>query len=192
MALYPLHQGYGQLATSIFHASSRTKVLRNMQALECVYGLSAAWFLLAPANLWGLGLGATGLACKTVGVQFISVNLYMWLASRFVPLAFWRNLFHQIWSLGLLLGLAFGCRELTLYLGIGNLDSFVRFFCSGVIYTAVLGLVASSARAPWALPPGSARFREAHPPQGTVSFPGSCIAREKGSINLKLLGEPGG
>ena len=141
MALYPLHQGYGQLATSIFHASSRTKVLRNMQALECVYGLSAAWFLLAPADLWGLGLGATGLACKTVGVQFISVNLYMWLASRFVPLAFWRNLFHQIWSLSLLLGLAFGCRELTLYLGIGNLDSFVRFFCSGVIYTAVLGLV---------------------------------------------------
>jgi len=141
MALYPLHQGYGQLATSIFHASSRTKVLRNMQALECVYGLSAAWFLIAPASLWGLGLGATGLAIKTVCVQFISVNLYMWIASRFVPLAFWRNLFHQIWSLALLLGLAFGCRWLTQYAGLGSLDSFVRFFCSGVLYTAVLALV---------------------------------------------------
>ena len=142
MALYPLHQAYGQLAGSIFHATGRTTVLRNMQALECVYGLAAAWVLLAPASLHGFGLGAAGLACKTVGVQILTVNLYLWLASRFVPLAFWRNVLHQIWSLAVLLGCAFGCRLLTLELGLGGSDSILRFFCAGVLYTAAIAGIA--------------------------------------------------
>lgn len=142
MALYPLHQGYGQLASSVFHATGRTKVLRNMQALECVYGLATAWILLAPAHLHGFGLGATGLAVKTVAVQIVTVNLYLWLASRFVPLNFWRNLVHQVWSLLLLLAIAFACRQLTLMLGLGAQESIVRFLCSGVLYTLVIGLIA--------------------------------------------------
>ncbi len=136
MALYPLHQAYGQLAGSVFHATGRTKVLRNMAALECIYGFSTAWFLLAPPEYFGLGL-----AIKTVCVQIITVNVYLWLASRFIPLKFWRNVAHQIWSLAVLLLLAFGCRQLTLYLGIGDVDSLPRFLVSGVIYTAAIGLL---------------------------------------------------
>ena len=64
MALYPLHQAYGQLAGSVFHATGRTRVLRNIAALECVYGFATAWFLLAPPGLLGLNLGAVGLALK--------------------------------------------------------------------------------------------------------------------------------
>ena len=85
MALYPLHQAYGQLAGSVFHATGRTRVLRNMAALECVYGFTTAWFLLAPPEYMGLNLGAVGLAIKTVVVQIITVNVYLWLASRFLP-----------------------------------------------------------------------------------------------------------
>ncbi|MBQ9406455.1 MAG: lipopolysaccharide biosynthesis protein [Desulfovibrio sp.] len=141
MALYPLHQAYGQLAGSVFHATGRTRVLRNMAALECLYGFAAAWFFLAPANLFGLGLGAVGLAVKTVCVQIVTVNAYLWLASRFIPLAFWRNLAHQIWSLALLLGLAFCSRHVSMLLGFGALDSLPRFFVSGLLYTASLALV---------------------------------------------------
>lgn len=135
MALYPLHQAYGQLAGSVFHATGRTRVLRNIAALECVYGFATAWFLLAPPDLLGLNLGAVGLALKTVCVQCLTVNLYLWLASRFIPLNFWRNFAHQIWSLAALLLLAFACRELTIDLGFGDLDSFRRFFISGVLYS---------------------------------------------------------
>lgn len=142
MALYPLHQAYGQLASSIFHATGKTKILRNIQMCECVYGLSTAWILLAPSTLYGLGLGATGLALKTVLVQIVTVNLYLFLASRFVPLSFAKNVFHQIWSLVVLLGLALVSRKLTMALGIGDLQSFVRFLVSGVLYT---GLVAGLA-----------------------------------------------
>ncbi len=141
MALYPLHQAYGQLAGSVFHATGRTRVLRNMAGLECVYGLAAAWFLLAPAEYFGLGMGAVGLAVKTVFVQFLTVNAYLWLASRFIPLDFWRNLAHQLWSVALLLGLAFACRYLTVALGLGGATSLMRFLCSGVLYTIVCAVL---------------------------------------------------
>ncbi len=140
MALYPLHQGYGQLATSIFHATGRTRVLRNIQLSEFFYGLGTAWVMLAPSALFGFGLGATGLAIKTVCVQLVTVNLYLWLASRFVPLHFARNVCHQLWSLGLLFLLALCARYLTMAAGLGEISSIMRFFCSGVIYTILAGV----------------------------------------------------
>lgn len=143
MALYPLHQAYGQLTGAVFHATGRTRILRNMAAAECVYGLAAAWTLLAPSHLFGLHLGATGLACKTVFVQMLTVNLYLWLASRFVPLRFWRNLLHQLWSLAALLALAFACREASLLAGLGGVESLPRFFLSGVLYSGCAILVAA-------------------------------------------------
>lgn len=141
MALYPLHQAYGQLGTSIFHATGRTRVLRNIQVCELFYGLGTAWVLLAPPDMYGLGCGATGLAVKTVCVQIVTVNLYLWLASRFVPLHFWRLVLHEVWSLSLLLGIAWVCRWGTMALGTGELTSVVRFLCSGVVYTVLVAAV---------------------------------------------------
>lgn len=135
MALYPLHQAYGQMAGSVFHASGKTTILRNMTAFECVYGLATAWFLLAPAQLGGLNLGATGLAIKTVGVQFLTVNICLWLASRIIPFSFWRNLAHQVASLCALLALAWFARQLTFIFNIPEQTYLLRFLLSGIIYT---------------------------------------------------------
>lgn len=138
MALYPLHQAYGQMAGSVFHASGKTRVLRDMTACECIYGLAAAWFLLAPSHLGGLGLGATGLAIKTVSVQFLSVNICLWLASRHVPFRFWRNLGHQIMSVLILCFLAWASRELSFRIPALS-DHFVwRFLVCGFIYTCAV------------------------------------------------------
>lgn len=142
MALYPLHQAYLQLASSVFHAAGRTRTTRNVTMLDAVYGFATVWFLLAPAQYWGLHLGAVGLACKTVTVQFVTVNIQLWLASRLIPFSFWRNLLHQFWSLAILLGLALGCRELTLHFGLGGVDSLLRFLVAGMLYTvAVAGVI---------------------------------------------------
>lgn len=144
MALYPVHQAYGQLAGSVFHATGRTRVMRNLTALECVYGFGTAWLLLAPPEYFGFGLGAVGLAVKTVVVQFVTVNIYLWLASRMIPLDFSRNLLHQIAALTVLLALAFGCREVTLLLSPGEIASVARFLISGLLYsvsTTCLALV---------------------------------------------------
>lgn len=136
MALYPIHQAYGQVATSIFHATGKTSVLRNMTAIECVYGFAATWFLLAPFHLGGLNLGATGLAIKTVAAQFFSVNIYLWLASRFIPFHYWRNLCHQVIAVAAFLLLAWWARWLSLFLPFGTM--LPRFVFSGAVYTAAV------------------------------------------------------
>ncbi|MDR1856182.1 MAG: lipopolysaccharide biosynthesis protein [Desulfovibrio sp.] len=141
MALYPLHQAYGQLAGSVFHATGRTHILRNIAALECVYGFGTAWVCLAPAEYFGLNLGATGLAIKTVLVQYVTVNVYFWLVSRFLPLSFKRNFLHQLWSLAVLLAVAFLSREVTVHMGFGSVDSIWRFLVSGVCYSVAVAAV---------------------------------------------------
>ncbi|WP_297260366.1 lipopolysaccharide biosynthesis protein [uncultured Desulfovibrio sp.] len=140
MALYPLHQAYMQLASSVFHAAGRTRTTRNITMLDAVYGFAAVWLLLAPEEYFGLHLGAVGLACKTVGVQFVTVNIQLYMASRLIPFSWLRNLAHQFWCLAVLLGLAWGCHELTLLLGLGGSTSLPRFFCSGLLYTLAVGL----------------------------------------------------
>lgn len=135
MALYPLHQAYGQMASSVFHASGKTHILRNITACECGYGLVCAWLLIAPENLCGLNLGASGLAIKTVSVQFLSVNIYLWLIARMIPFAFWRNLCHQILSVAFLLFLAFGCQRISMQIGIPGAHFMWRFIISGFFYT---------------------------------------------------------
>lgn len=136
MALYPLHQAYGQIAGSIFHASGKTHILRNITALECIYGFGLAWLMLAPAHLGGFNLGATGLAVKTVATQFITVNLYLYLASRFIPVSFFKNLLHQFLCVAAFLALAFFAREISFYLSINGF--FWRFCASGCIYSLLI------------------------------------------------------
>ena len=99
-------------------------------------------------RLLGLNLGATGLALKTVGVQFVSVNLYLWLASRFIPFRFWTNLAHQLVCVAAMLGLALGCRQLTL-LFCPWAGQAARFFLSGAVYS--VGVTLMTLAAPWLL-----------------------------------------
>ncbi len=137
MALYPLHQALGQLAGSVFHATGRTHILRNMTIAECFYGSLATWLLVAPPSFMGLGLGATGLALKTVCVQFITVNAYLWIATRFIPFSFWKNLGYQFLATAILLCSAAAAREMTSFFPLGESFSLLRFLASGLLYTFV-------------------------------------------------------
>ena len=141
MAFYPLCQAYGQMAGSIFHASGKTRILRDITALECVYGLTLAWLFIAPGRLWGLNMGAAGLALKTVAAQFVTVNLYLWLAARIVPFRFWLNLRRQFAIVLVLLAAAFACREIS---SLVAPEAFFlwRFILSGVLYTLIYGAIA--------------------------------------------------
>lgn len=133
MAFYPAHQAYGQLASSVFHATSKTKILRNVAFLEHFGGFVFVWLLVAPQDHFGMGLGATGLAIKTVVGQFVIVNLLLYLASRLIPFRFLKNLLLQVLILGAFLGLAWCSRNTTL-LFLTEEQSFVRFLLSGIVY----------------------------------------------------------
>lgn len=165
MALYPIHQGYGQVAGAVFYATGETRLLRNLTVFTLIAGLICAWILLAPPDagpvlgaggvtagtsaqegprLWGFslrdlglngfGLGASGLAWKMVGMQFISVNILLMACRRVAPFRYWRNLAHQVVCPLVLLALGFAARYGTEALGLGAGQDIFRFLISGCCY----------------------------------------------------------
>lgn len=139
MAFYPAHQAYGQLASSVFHATGKTKTLRNLAFFEHIGGFILVWICVAPSDMFGLDLGATGLAIKTVITQAVIVNVLLYLASRVIPLRFLFNLFLQLVVLISFLALAWSGNELstkifTLLFHV-NVAVIPRFIVSGIIYT---------------------------------------------------------
>jgi len=79
MALYPIHQTYGQLSGSLFFATGQTRLYRNIGITVMLIGLPITWFVLAPRDMGGIDEGSFGLAIKMVIVQFLGVNLQLWL-----------------------------------------------------------------------------------------------------------------
>lgn len=135
MALYPIHQGYGQIAGAVFYATGETKRLRNISVIFLVIGLITAWVLLAPEHLGGFHLGAKGLAWKMLLVQAAGVNFMLFACRRAAPFKYVRNLLHQVLCPATLIGLAFLARYGTQSLG--NATDLPRFVASGILYTAL-------------------------------------------------------
>ena len=134
MALYPLHQSYGQVIASFFLATGDTRALRNNTLASLAAGILAAWFLLAPGAYGGMSLGAAGLAVKMVAVQCVFVLLLLYKCSKSVPLDLRANLLHQLLCPLVFLGLAWlGGQAADLL----RLSWFWRFTASGVLYTVV-------------------------------------------------------
>jgi O-antigen/teichoic acid export membrane protein len=134
MALYPLHQTYGQLNGTFLLAVGQTRLYRNIGLGMMVVDLLLTFWLIAPIPLHGLGLGAAGLAIKMVIVQVIGVNLQLWFICRFLRLRYMYFLFHQVYSVLLLVTIA--------WLSVGAVDLVIKntllaFVSSGMIY--VLG-----------------------------------------------------
>lgn len=96
MALYPIHQTYGQLSGSIYYATGQTKLYRNIGINGMVIGLPVMLWLVLPVESGGLGLGAVGLALKMVALQFIFVNVQLWFNTRLLSLNFWKLFAHQL------------------------------------------------------------------------------------------------
>ena len=59
-----------------------------------------------------------------------SIGLVTLFSLLVYNVGFWRNVAHQVWSLAVLLLMAYGCREATLHLGLGGIDSLPRFLVS--------------------------------------------------------------
>jgi O-antigen/teichoic acid export membrane protein len=158
MALYPIHQSYGQIAGAVFYATGETRLLRNISLISLFAGLVCVWALLAPPDFaapaagepagaaadpllrqpafsaWlpgGFGLGAAGLAWKTVVMQCITVNCLLLVCRRTIPFRYLRNLAHQLICPAVLLPLAFLARYATENL---RPDDLSRLILSGGCY----------------------------------------------------------
>ncbi len=136
MAFYPIHQTYGQLSGSVFYATGQTRLYRNLGISTMLLSLPLTFWLLAPEKWWGLNLGATGLAIKMVLLQLVTVNLQLWFNTRLLHLSFWKFLGCQLYTVGLLAGIA--------WLAMAGVDLIIEnvliaFLVSGFLYA--LGFV---------------------------------------------------
>ncbi len=137
MAFYPIHQTYGQLTSSLLWATGQTKVFRNLGVAFMLAGLPVSFWLVAPPQLLGLNLGATGLAIKMVALQFVGVNLYLWFNVRFLHLHFRKFLYHQLYSLAVLASIAWLASRIVNLLVTSTL---IAFLISGFFYTLGVGI----------------------------------------------------
>lgn len=138
MALYPIHQTYGQLSGAVYYATGQTRLYRNIGIVISTLGLLLAFFMVAPRELLGFEAGATGLAIKFVVLQFISVNIQLWFNAKFLGLRFHRYFGHQILCLVFLLLVSFSSKYI-----IGSIDGLhehglIVFLLSGVLYTIIV------------------------------------------------------
>lgn len=135
MALYPMHQTYGQLSGAVFLAADRTRQYRNIGVVGILCGVPVLWVLVAPAENGGLGLGAWGLAVKAVAMQAVLVNVQLWFNARLLGMDFGRMLRHQFAAPA-----AFAACGLLASAGAGALAApwLTEFLLAGVMYTLLV------------------------------------------------------
>lgn len=136
MAFYPIHQTYGQLSGSVFMATGQTALYRNIGLVFMVIGLLATYLFIAPAGMFGLEMGATGLAIKMVLVQFVAVNVQLYFNMKYLKRSFARYFGHQILSLALLLFLSLAASMLgNMFLSPYILPNFIF---AGLVYSVLV------------------------------------------------------
>jgi O-antigen/teichoic acid export membrane protein len=102
MALYPIHQTYGQLSGSLFFATENTLQYRNIGIVASLIGL-----VLTIIFVYFLELGALGFACKMILAQVISVNIQLYFNAKFLKLKLAPFIKHQIYAVTFFVVLAY-------------------------------------------------------------------------------------
>jgi O-antigen/teichoic acid export membrane protein len=142
MAFYPIHQTYGQLSGSIFYATGQTRLYRNIGIIFMLIGLPLTYFLIAPVDKMGLNTGATGLAIKMVLLQLFWVNAQLYFNSKLLKLPFLRYLLHQVFSVGILLAIAYVSTIATNIIPGLPGNFIIHFIITGIIYTFAVAIAA--------------------------------------------------
>lgn len=135
MVLYPIHQTYGQLSNSVLLAVDRTRIYRNIAVFMSVVGTVATYFLIAPVQWFGMNLGAMGLAIKMVVINFISVNIFLWVNTKMLDLSFARFLWHQVYSVALMAVAALLAIKVV---GLLTQQLITSFLLTGMLYTLLV------------------------------------------------------
>ncbi|MBI1862290.1 MAG: lipopolysaccharide biosynthesis protein [Deltaproteobacteria bacterium] len=107
MGLFPICATFGQLSSALFYASNRTDIFQRMALFSLIVGVPMAYFLLAPGDRGGLGLGAEGLAIKMLSFQTILMVFQLYCTTELLGLSFAKHLSHAMASVLIFLGFAF-------------------------------------------------------------------------------------
>ena len=137
LALYPIHQTYGQLSGAVLMATGQTKLKRNISSFFQILGLPLSYFLIAPIEYYGINAGAAGLAFKILFIQFFDVNVQLFFNARMLNLNYLFYLYHQTLCFSFFIIVAFISRGLVDH-SILNINLYFNFILSGFIYSIII------------------------------------------------------
>jgi O-antigen/teichoic acid export membrane protein len=160
MALYPIHQTFGQLSSSLMIATGQTGLYAKIGIFCAIAGIPVTYFLMAPPTyaIPGMGIGATGLAIKMVVMNVLGTNIQLFYNTRYLDTSFVKWVVLQLkvvvllyaaaWAAyfvinrvpgDLLLGLNF------LHLAPATFGTIVRFGLAGLTYLAMVAVLVVAA-----------------------------------------------
>lgn len=128
MSLYPLHQTYGQLTSSVFFASGKTVMYRNIGLVTSLLGLIFSGILI-----FHLELGAMGFALKMVLIQLIGVNVQLFFNVKLLKLRVCVFFRHQILAILFFSSIAFLAKSITMF----DVSPLHEFLLSGSLYSFI-------------------------------------------------------
>lgn len=128
MALYPIHQTYGQLSGGIFYATEQTRLIRNISLFTMPLGA-----ILSFIFIYLFDLKAEGLAYKMILGQAISVNIALYFNANLLKLDMRHFISHQFYSVCFFVFLAFFSTSAT-----SDFSPIFSFLISGFLYTILV------------------------------------------------------
>ncbi len=152
MFLYPIHQSMGQVGGTMLLASGRTSAYMIISGCFMLISLPVSYIIQAPPEAVpfpGFGLGAEGMALKTVVLNVVSVNVQAWIVARYCGIKY--DWFYQIVAVSGVVAIGYASR---LFSGIffdlagitGVADMIAPFLFSIVAYIAGVFILI------WAMP----------------------------------------
>ena len=103
MAYYPIHQTVGQINSTLFMSTERTKEYRNISLFFIPFTVIFSYFFIAPKSQFGLGLGALGLGIEMIFIQIVVQNVLLFFNCKYLKISFIKIIFYQIWIILMLL-----------------------------------------------------------------------------------------
>lgn len=129
MAFYPIHQTYGQLSGSLFFATNKTHLYKNIGLISSFIG-----FILTLVFIYFLKFEALGLAWKMVIAQIVGVNIQLYFNCKFLNISMSYFVKHQFYSVLFFIGCAFLVQNISFEID----NTLLKFIFSGIIYTLLV------------------------------------------------------
>jgi len=138
MVIYTAHQSLGQINGVLLLATKKVKIHTIISSVAVIAGIAASYYTLAPSEavLPGLNMGSEGLAWKMVIINFVMVNVLMYVIAREFN---WRyQWFYQFYVLGLAILMGYALKNLVT--GVFS-SMYMSIIISLILYTVIFGLL---------------------------------------------------
>lgn len=152
MLLYPIHQSMGQIGNVTLMASGNVQKYMIVRIINLLVATVITYFVLAPSSgvlIPGLGLGAIGMASKTVLLGVVLVNIQAWFVARYCEWKF--DWVYQVVGIPLMIGLGFVAEKFAeMFWAINNVsvaELLVPVIIASLLYMFMV--MAAIWRLPW-------------------------------------------